>query len=201
MSTRREDPESWRTEAQAASASGGHLPPDVQTSDPLLDALTAPLPSERDAPVARETERREVIPHAARDDDAFVAPRRPAGRRMRPAVRRVKRTLKHVDPLSVLKLSLFFYACFLVVWLVVVAVVYSVLSSIGLFDAIEKFGRGLVLWDEVNITIGFVEKWAFLIGLTFMVIASLINVVLAALYNIASNLIGGAELTFTDREL
>ena len=33
-------------------------------------------------------------------------------------------------------------------------------------DAAEDLGRGLVLWEEVNITLGLVEKWALLIVAT-----------------------------------
>ena len=136
--------------------------------------------------------------------EEFVATRPQGGRknvRRRPGLRRVKRTVRHVDPFSVLKLSLFFYACFIVIWLIFVAVVYSILNSMGLFDAIEKFGRGLVLWEEVNITLGFVERWALLIGFVFGVIASLINVVLAVLYNVGADLFGGLELTFVERDV
>jgi hypothetical protein len=122
-------------------------------------------------------------------------------RRARPAPpRRVKRTIKRIDPISVLKLSLFFYAAFLLLWLSAVAVLYAVVDSFGLFDTIEKFGRGFVLFEEVNITLGLVEKWAFLIGLTLVVLGSFVNLVLAFLYNIAADLLGGVDITFSERD-
>src|SRR3712207_7188221 len=46
--------------------------------------------------------------------------RMPAGTARRPRrrpVRRVRRTVRHIDPVSVFKLSLFYYGCFLVLWL------------------------------------------------------------------------------------
>lgn len=197
------------------------------TGSGLFEVLDEPLPSEKarkgESPrpnrspspaERRERDRTEAKPAGRRDRDRteampaaaeeFVATR-PAGSRKnvrrRPALRRVKRTVRHVDPFSVLKLSLFFYACFLVLWLIFVAVIYSVLNSMGLFDAIEKFGRGLVLWEEVNITLGFVERWALLIGFAFGVVASLINVILAVLYNVGADLFGGLELTFVERDV
>lgn len=112
----------------------------------------------------------------------------------------MRRTVRHVDPFSVLKLSAFFYAIFLLVWLLIVAVIYSLVESMGLFDAAEDLGRGLVLWEEVNITLGLVERWALLIGIVFGVIGTLVNTLLAVLYNVGSDLLGGLELTFIEKD-
>lgn len=108
--------------------------------------------------------------------------------------------MRHVDPFSVLKLSVYFYLIFLLVWLAFVAVLYSLVDSMGVFDAAEDLGRGLVLWEEVNITLGLVEKWALMIGLVFVVIGTFVNTVLAILYNVGADLLGGLELTFVERE-
>lgn len=127
--------------------------------------------------------------------------RRQVTPRPRASLRRVKRTLKHVDPLSVLKLSLFYYAVFLIVWLGIVAVIYSLLSTMGAFDTIEEIGRVFTLWDRIDITLFVVERWAFLIGLTLVVLASLINLCLAFLYNLGADLVGGVEVTFVERDV
>ena len=192
MSSSRDDPEVWRTEAGTAPASGGHVTP-----DPLFDTLgtpsTTPPPYEpRDKP-----ERTDVIPRGAPiTPEHYPTPRR----RPRPALRRVKRTLKHVDPLSVLKISLIFYACFLLLWLVFVAFVYWVLSGAGLFDAIENFRRGFAFEGRFDVSLWTVERWAFLIGLSIAVLASLANVFMAFLYNVGADVIGGVEMTFVERD-
>ncbi len=212
MSSREEQPGSWKADPETASASGGHLTPDIGRSP--YDALTAPLPSEledpeRDRPTFEapreryETERSDVVPRGAVPTqpprDPRVAPQPPRGRRFRPASRRVVRTIKHVDPFSVLKLSLFFYSCLLVLWLFFVAILYWIAGSMGLFEAIEEFSTQLVLgWDRITLMV--VEKWAFLIGLTMLVIGSLANVFLAFLYNVGADLIGGVKLTFVERD-
>jgi hypothetical protein len=74
------------------------------------------------------------------------------------------------------------------------------IDAAGFFDAAEDLGQGLVLWDEVNITLGLVEKWAFFVGLLMAVVGTLFNTLLALLYNLASDLLGGLELTFVERE-
>jgi hypothetical protein len=128
---------------------------------------------------------------------------RPTTRRRvpRPSVRRVRRTLRRVGPFSIFKLSLFYYGLFLVLWLAFVAVVFWVVQSMGVFDALEEVSKGFALdWGEIDISLWDVEKWAFYIGLALCLIGSLVNAFLAFLYNLAADLIGGLELTFTERD-
>ena len=226
MSRREEGPNTWRPEPQAPSASGGHLPPDVQPTGALFDPFTAPLPSDRTRERRCETaerartrpERRPRTETAPEPDVAAdTAPARRTlpgdeltrrggrhsrrGPKTRPALRRVKRTIKRVDPLSVLKLSLFYYAFVLVLWLLFVAVACWTIQSTGIFEKIESLGAAFASDIELNITLGMVEKWAFLIGLTLMVVGALVNAFLAFLYNIAADIVGGLELTFVERDL
>jgi hypothetical protein len=122
---------------------------------------------------------------------------------VRPGIRRVKRTIRHINPISVLKLSLFYYGCFLVLLLILTAILYSVLKSLGFFDTLENVGRGLVIPSlrNSNIDLMWMERWAFIIGLTLAVVGSLINALLAFLYNIGSDLVGGVEITFVERDV
>jgi Transmembrane domain of unknown function (DUF3566) len=105
--------------------------------------------------------------------------------------------------MSVLKLSLFFYAIFLVIWLIIVAILYSILNSLGLFDLLEDVlgPNGMVLAQDFKITLMTVEKWAFLVGLTLVVLGALVNVFLSFLYNVAADTIGGVEMTFVERDV
>jgi len=193
LTSKREDPEVWRTEAGTSSASGGHVTP-----DPLFDTLGTSSPPEGAYAPSDKPERTDVIPRGAPvSPEHYPAPRR----RPRPALRRVKRTLKHVDPMSVLKISLIFYACFLVLWLLFVAFLYWILSGAGLFDAIENFRRGFAFERRFVLSLWTVERWAFVIGLSLSVLASLVNVFMAFLYNVAADAIGGVEMTFVDRDL
>ena len=91
----------------------------------------------------------------------------------------------------------------MVLWLFFVAIVYWFLDSRGVITSIKDLGgsEGLVLgWDELDLSLFYFERWAFLIGLTFAIVGSLFNALLAMLYNVAANLIGGLEMTFSERE-
>lgn len=109
--------------------------------------------------------------------------------------------VRHVDPFSVLKISLLFYAALLIVWLLIVAIFYNILKSLGLFEAIDAVRESFVLGEGAEITLGLVERWALLVGVTFTVVMSLINTFFAVLYNVIADAIGGIELTFIERDL
>jgi len=89
-----------------------------------------------------------------------------------------------------------------VVWLIVVAVLFTFIQSTGVFETIEELGRLFTVRQaqELNISLGLVEKWAFFIGLAMAALATLVNVVFALLYNLGSDIVGGVEMTFTERD-
>lgn len=179
--------ERLRAEPEVGPASGGHLAPDVHDTGALFEGVPAERsPRQRTEPIgAVPRERRSTRQHKGR-------------RRL--TVRRVKRVLRHVDPVSIFKLSLFFYALAVVAWLVLVAILYSFVASTGLFDSIESISRGLALGWKVEIDLWFVEKWALLIGLIFWLVGSLLNLLIAFLYNVGADTIGGIEMTFVERD-
>jgi hypothetical protein len=143
-----------------------------------------------------------AVPQPSTVEQQRVETRAPSpSPRRRIAGRRVHRTIRHVDVWSVFKLSIFYYACFTVLWLLLVAVLYGLLAQAGLFDAIEKFGKSMVLWDKVDISLIYVEKWALLLAIAFLIIGSLINALIAFLYNFAADTVGGIELTFVEKDI
>lgn len=154
--------------------------PDAGTTAPRPDASPGP----RYAPPAERRATDEIRP----------VPRRKG------ALRRVKRTLRHVDPISVFKLSLFFSAALLIVWLLLVAIVYWIADARGLFDVIDELRTGFALDWQGDITLFVVEKWAFLIGFTLAVASSLLSLFLAFVYNMAADFVGGAETTWVERD-
>ena len=116
-------------------------------------------------------------------------------------MRRVRRTLRHVDPFSVLKVSLMFYGCFLVLWLAFVAILFWVLQATGVFDSVAETLKDLTLVKKSwGVSLSFLEKWAFFIGLTVAVVMSLVNLFLAFLYNVVADVIGGIDMTFVERD-
>lgn len=151
------------------------------------------------APLTPSRSTEERLRKAKRTRRRTSAPRtRPA----RGAVRRVRRTVKRVDPWSVLKMSLFYYAIFFVVWLIGVAMLFSFVESTGVFDTIEEVGRGMEFEQLANfeISLGGVLKWAAYVGVGLVLLATVVNVILAFLYNLGSDIVGGVQVTFVERD-
>lgn len=215
MSWREQQPENWRTDPGSSAASGGHVAPEHATQ-PLFDSGDQAVgPAHSDSPArprpenartsGRRPARTDVIPRGEVQRERTD----PGGRRSRrggPAARRVRRTVRHVDPISVFKLSVFYYGCFVVLWLIFVAVAYWFVDSLGVFTAITDFLRSrqlrlLTKNQDLGLTLFFFEKWALLIGVTLAVIAVLVNTFLSFLYNLAADTVGGLEITFVEREL
>ena len=133
---------------------------------------------------------------------AQTRPDRPrGGSRGRPGAQRVVRrqvTVRRVDPWSVLKLSLIFYFCLLLVVMVALFVFWGVVQRLGVIEQGLEFLAELNL--EVTINEGNIARAIFLVGLLNVVLWSGINVFLAFLYNLVADLLGGLRMTLAEEE-
>lgn len=119
--------------------------------------------------------------------------------------RRASLQLKRLDPWSVLKLSLVLSVAGFLVWLVAVGVLYGVLDSMGVWDQINGTYSDLTSVNEASggdalISAGRVFGVAMLIGVVNIVLMTALATVGALIYNVASDLVGGAELTLSERD-
>lgn len=112
--------------------------------------------------------------------------------------RSVKRpvTIRRVDPFSVLKLSLIFYFCTLLVAMLAISLLWSVVERLGIID--QGIGILSEMALEVSIDIGNIGRAIFLFGLLNVVLLTGVNVFLAFLYNLISDLLGGVRMTLAE---
>jgi hypothetical protein len=125
-----------------------------------------------------------------------------AAERRRGFLRRPRQTrvvLRKVGPWSVFKFSLLFYFCIMLVILLALGMLYSVLGAIGALDSVTKLARELFSDKTFEIN----GEWIFmrlaLIGVAMVFVWSLINVFVAFLYNLISDVVGGVEVTLAER--
>jgi hypothetical protein len=140
---------------------------------------------------------------------ATAVPERPSGTPPPPAPatrerHKVKRRharvmVRKVAPWSVFKVSLIFYACVVLVLLGAMVILYGMLGAIGALDSVTRLIRDLFADQTFVINGNWLFSRGLAVGLVMVVVWSLINVFVAFLYNLISDLVGGVEVTLAER--
>jgi hypothetical protein len=119
--------------------------------------------------------------------------------------RRARLQLRHIDTWSALKISLVLSIALFFIWMVAVGVLYLVLSALGVFDTLnDLFGQlgsasGSTSSGDV-VTPGVVFGGAAVIGAINIVLMTALCTVGTFIYNLCSDLVGGLELTLSERD-
>ncbi|MEX0991316.1 MAG: DUF3566 domain-containing protein [Actinomycetota bacterium] len=137
----------------------------------------------------------------------------PAKSRPSAAPRRTRVVIRKVGPWTVFRWSLLFYFCTMLIFLLAFFFIYLFLESSG---ALDDFGKLLAEFKIVEgecrpipgtAQLECVAKidgtWLFtrlfILGTVWVVIWSVINLLIALLYNLVSDVLGGIELTLVER--
>ncbi len=107
--------------------------------------------------------------------------------------------IRRVHPLSVLKFSLLFYFCLMLVFLFAVLILYWVLGVIGVLDSLSHLVGELLANSSFRFHGSWIFSRLFLIGIIGVVVWSLVNVCVALLYNLVSDVVGGVNVTLTEQ--
>jgi hypothetical protein len=127
-----------------------------------------------------------------------VAPRPGSAAANAAADRRARLVLRRLDPWSVLKFSLLFYLCLMLVGLLVFAVIWFVLVNMGVFDQVTKFAANFSL--SLSFPAGKVFRWYIFLGALGVVVWSVVTVLLTLLFNLINDITGGIEVVLAERE-
>lgn len=117
----------------------------------------------------------------------------------RPRARQARVVIRKVAPWSVLKVSFLFYVCIMAVFLGAFIILYGVLGAIGAVQNVEELIRELFSDETFQIHGDWLFTRGLTIGLLMVVLWTLINVFVAFLYNLLSDIIGGIEVTLSER--
>jgi Transmembrane domain of unknown function (DUF3566) len=113
--------------------------------------------------------------------------------------RQTRVVIRKVGPWSVFKFSLIFYFCIMLVVLLALGMLYWLLGAIGAIESVTRLAQDLFADDDFQIH----GDWLFtrlgLIGLAMVVVWSLINVFVTFLYNLISDVVGGIDVTLSER--
>jgi uncharacterized membrane protein len=149
-------------------------------SDPAEQAtVVPPAPAPAGAPVRAQQGREERAPRARS--------------------RQARVVVRSVGPWSVLKVSFVFYLCMMVVILGALMILYGILGAIGVLDTVTKFLPEVGFSDDFKIHGDWLFSRGLAIGLALVVLWTLINVFIVFLYNLLSDVVGGIEVTLSER--
>lgn len=138
-------------------------------------------------------------PEGERSEVVGAVPPAPATQtRPRPRSRQARVVVRKVGPWSVFKFSLLFYLCILAVVLLALAMLYAILGSVGVLNHVTELGRNLGI-EGFRIHGGWIFARLTLMGLAMVVIWSLINLFVVFLYNLIADVVGGIEITLSER--
>lgn len=126
-----------------------------------------------------------------------VSPYRPAAGSF--TTRRLKKTLRRLDPWSVLKVSVVFNLAVMGVFFLAAVVLFYIAEAAGIVANIEGVIQS-VGWDTFQIRAIQVFRFVLVLGMINAIIWTALSVFVSFLYNLVADLVGGVEITTTERE-
>jgi len=121
------------------------------------------------------------------------------------APRRVKLSVSRVDPWTVMKLSFLLSVAVGIAAVVMVAALWMILSSMGVFTDMNRTVESVLnttngnKFDLMNyIGLGRVVSLSIVIAVIDVILVTAISTLGAFLYNVCASLVGGLQITLTD---
>lgn len=117
-----------------------------------------------------------------------------------PQGRRVRRVVRKIDTWSVLKVAALFHLSLLLVLLIAGVILWAAGSSIGAIEGVEKFMRAIGFEDFRFVGAQLLRGFAAA-GLVLVVLGTGLSVLVAVVYNLISDVVGGIEFTVLEEDV
>ncbi len=183
----------------------------ASSSDPVVDDADAaagppeatPVPAAA-APPATPREATRSTPakraRASRPAETRSGPPPAARRNRQIRARKVERLVRHVEPWSVLKISLVFYFCLWIIFTIASVMLWSAAVGSGMVDNVEDFIKELFALESFSFDADKLFRASAIAGLLFVVAGSGFTVLMAVLFNLISDLTGGIRISVVELE-
>jgi hypothetical protein len=125
----------------------------------------------------------------------------------RPSKRQAMLTLSRLEPWSVMKFSFVASVVAFIILFVAVAVLYMVLSALGVFTSLENqvasitsakntAGTDISHWFSASLILG----WTAMLGALNIVLITALSTIGSVIYNLIAKTIGGVEVTLRETD-
>ena len=118
----------------------------------------------------------------------------------KPRVRRVTRVVRHVDPWSVFKIALVANIVLYLIVLTAGVLLWNVAYATGTVDNVERFFESFG-WSTFEFNGGEIYHNAWIAGLFLVIGLTGLAVLLATLFNLITDLVGGMRFTVLEEEV
>jgi hypothetical protein len=173
-----------------------------QENGAALQDPAPPLPGQYPPPPVKRPRRAKVKKPSARSSWG-----RRRSRRAARGGRQAQLTLARLEPWSVMKFSFVISLVAFIVLFVAVAILYAVLSGLGVFDALQRTVESITSSQSSSgfnlnnyLSASRVLGYTGLLGAINVVLITALSTVGAVLYNITADLAGGVEVTLKESD-
>ncbi len=118
----------------------------------------------------------------------------------RPRVRRVSRVIRDIDPWSVFKVGLVFHLVLYFVVLISLVLLWNVAESTGTIENVENFMESFG-WESFSFDGGALFKNLWVLGLFMVILFTGLWVLIATIFNLITDLVGGIRVTVLEEEV
>jgi hypothetical protein len=175
------------------------------TTTPSAEERSSSSPTDADTELTPAIRRRAAGSGGAddqpTDDGATGAQRRLLGyRRQRFEARKVRRLIRHVDPWSMLKLSLLLALCMWLILMIASVVMWTVARNAGTISSIENFVNSSLSLQDWTLDGDFIFRQFGLITLLLALGFAAATVIASLVFNLVSDIIGGVWVSVIEEE-
>jgi hypothetical protein len=112
----------------------------------------------------------------------------------------VTRVIRDIDPWSVFKVGLIFHFVVYLILLLASVLLWSVASATGTIDNIEQFLKSFG-WESFEFKGGQLFVNVMILGLFGVILATAVLVLVATIFNLITDLVGGIRVTVLEEEV
>jgi hypothetical protein len=175
------------------------------TTTPSAEERSPSSPTDADTELTPAVRRRaagaDTGGEQSADDGAGGPQRRLLGyRRQRFEARKVRRLIRHVDPWSMLKLSLLLALCMWLILMIASVVMWTVARNAGTISSIENFVNSSLSLQDWTLDGDFIFRQFGLITLLLALGFAAATVIASLVFNLVSDIIGGVWVSVIEEE-